>query len=93
MRSTAKLRTKAAATERRTKARASGEADSRERLTVQISGRAIERLRNAVYWTEGITLAGLVESCILEAVDRMEKKRGASFAQRDHPLRAGRPPK
>lgn len=66
---------------------------SKERLTVSISAEVVDRLRNAVYWTEGATIASLVESCIVHTVNAMEEKRGKTFAPRSSPLRVGRPPK
>ena len=66
---------------------------SKERLTVSISAEVVERLRNAVYWTEGATIANLVESCIVHTVNAMEEERGQIFAPRSSPLRVGRPPK
>jgi len=66
---------------------------TRERLTVQLSPGLLDRLRNAVYWTPGTTLAGLVEACITRVLDDMEHERGDAFPQRREPLRAGRPPK
>ena len=91
LRGAVKLRPSGPALDRRKAARPPNE--SRQRLTVEISAEAVERLRDAVYWTEGVTLAGLVESCIVETVRRMELERGSDFARRERPLRAGRPPK
>lgn len=65
----------------------------RERLTVQLPPALLDRLRNAVYWTPGTTVAGIVETCISQAIDDMEKARGDRFPPRREPLRAGRPPK
>ena len=65
----------------------------KERLTVQIDGEVLDRLRNAVYWTPGLTMTGLVERCIAEAIRGMERRRGAAFPQRSEPLKAGRPPR
>ena len=66
---------------------------TRERLTVQLSPGLLDRLRNAVYWTPGTTLAGIVEACISRTLDDMEHERGNPFPPRREPLRAGRPPK
>lgn len=73
--------------------RATGETTPRGRITVQLNAETIERLRNAVYWTPGATLAGIVESCVIEAVDRMEQQRGDRFPQRERSLAPGRPRK
>lgn len=34
---------------------------TKQRITVQISEDVIERIKNAVYWTPGLTLASLAE--------------------------------
>jgi hypothetical protein len=72
---------------------ASSRLRARERLTVQLTPGLLDRLRNAVYWTPGSTLAGIVEACISRAIDDMEAARGHPFPQRKEPLRVGRPPK
>jgi hypothetical protein len=60
------------------------------RLTVIIDPAVIDRARNAVYWTPGTTVAGLVEAAITAMVDRLEQDRGESFAKRKSDLKAGR---
>ena len=69
---------------------------AKERLTVSISADVVERLRNAVYWTEGATIAIIDRDNIDRAersVDAMEEARGKTFSRRSSPLRVGRPPK
>jgi len=84
-------------TERRKRARGpklrTVERRGKSRLTVQIDGHVLDRLRNAVYWTPGLTMTGLVEHCISEAVKGLERRRGSEFPERSHPLKAGRPPR
>jgi hypothetical protein len=67
--------------------------ETRERLTVKLSATVIDRLRNAVYWTPGATIAGVVEQCLAHSIDAMERKRGAQFPVREEDLRPGRPKK
>lgn len=67
--------------------------EKRERLTVKLRGEIIERLRNAVFYTPGLTINGFIEQCIIQIVDSMEKDRGETFPQRTENLRAGRPAK
>lgn len=83
LREKAKLRPTGPALERR--------AVKRERLTVKLHSGLIERLRNAVFYTPGLTINGFIEECIVSIVDRMEKDRGSTFPQRTENLRAGRP--
>ena len=64
---------------------------TKERLTVNIPPELIERARNAVYWTPGLTLAGLAEDALLKALRRLEKENGGPFKERDGHLPPGRP--
>ena len=64
---------------------------TKERLTVNLPPELIERARNAVYWTPGLTLAGLTEEAISKGLARLEKKNGAPFKERDGKLPTGRP--
>jgi hypothetical protein len=65
----------------------------RQRVTVQLSGPVVERLRDAVYWTPGMTMAGFIESCISRIVDELEENRGKRFPKREGQLSPGRPAK
>jgi hypothetical protein len=64
---------------------------SKQRITVQISLDVIERLKNAVYWTPGLTLASLAEEAFSKAVDELENEREAPFPKRKEELKTGRP--
>lgn len=64
---------------------------TKQRITVQISEEVIERLKNAVYWTPGLTLAALAEEALAKAVDELEKEREAPFSKRKEELKTGRP--
>lgn len=61
-----------------------------QRVTVSLPTPLIERLRNAVYWTEDLPMAGLVAEAIKDIVTKMEKANGRTFPQRVSPLRRGR---
>ncbi len=65
----------------------------KERLTVHVPVDLIDRVKNAVYWTPGVTLAGLSEEGLTKAVQRLEKKhnQGKPFAKRKAELKGGRP--
>jgi len=69
------------------------ESPQKERLTVHVPVDLIDRVKNAVYWTPGVTLAGLSEEGLLKAVQRLEKKhnQGKPFAKRKAELKGGRP--
>lgn len=63
----------------------------RERLTAQLPRELIERARNAVYWTPGLTLAGLTEAALEKFLNELEQ--GKPFPPRQRELKAGRPVK
>jgi hypothetical protein len=63
----------------------------KQRITVQISEDVIERIKNAVYWTPGLTLASLAEEAFSKVVDELESKREAPFPKRKEELKTGRP--
>lgn len=63
----------------------------KERLTVHLPINLIERIKNCVFWTPGQTLAGLAETALTEAIDKIESKRGEPFPHRHQELKGGRP--
>jgi post-segregation antitoxin (ccd killing protein) len=64
---------------------------TKQRLTIQLSGDLLDRAKNAVYWTPGLTLAALAEEGLKRVVERIEKQRGSSFPHRKEELKGGRP--
>lgn len=63
----------------------------KERLTVHLPVDLIDRIKNAVYWTPGLTLAGLAEEALTAAVEKLERQRGEPFPPRKAELKGGRP--
>lgn len=63
----------------------------RQRITVFLPLPLIERLRNAVYWTEQRPLAQIIADAIDQAVSEMEQANGSVFPQRLSALKPGRP--
>lgn len=63
----------------------------KDRLTVHLPVDVIDRAKNAVFWTPGLTLAGLAETAFLKALERLEKENGGPFAPRKAELKGGRP--
>ena len=61
-----------------------------QRVTISLPMPLIERLRNAVYWTEDLPMAGLVAEAIKDIVTQMEEANGGAFPQRVSPLKRGR---
>lgn len=80
---------------------------NKQRLTVEISEEVIERAKNAVYWTRGLTLAQLTEEALKNTVVALEKSnviyddctgqplkdKGDAFPKRREDLKSGRPVK
>lgn len=65
----------------------------KERLTVHVTVAVAERAKNAVYWTPGLTLAGLTENALQKALEGLEKAHGGPFDHRKEELKGGRPMK
>ena len=63
----------------------------RKRLTVYLPLELLERARNTVYWSKGLTLAGLIEQALADSLNRKEEVNGKTFPQRLEELKGGRP--
>jgi hypothetical protein len=63
----------------------------KQRITIHISAEIIERVKNAVFWEPGLTLAGFAEYALEQAINQMELEKGSVFPPRRHPLKGGRP--
>ena len=63
----------------------------RARITVQLDGELVDRMRNAVYWTPGLTLASLAEVAFQREMEAREQERAEPFPPRREELRPGRP--
>jgi hypothetical protein len=61
------------------------------RLTVHLPVDLIDQVKNAVYWTPGLTLAALAERAMRHEVAALEQERGGPFPSRKEDLRGGRP--
>jgi len=64
---------------------------NRVRLSVVIPPMVLERAKNCVYWTPGLTLGGLAEIALVALLDKMERQNGGPFPPRTAALKAGRP--
>lgn len=62
----------------------------KQRVTFQLSAELIERARDTVYWTPGLTLNRLAEIAFLNTLDCMEALRGGAFPPRGGHLKVGR---
>ena len=64
---------------------------TKQRLTVHLPVELIDRAKNVVFWTPGLTLASLAEQALEAVVTRLEEERGEAFPWRFEELRGGRP--
>lgn len=61
------------------------------RVTIHIPVNLIERIKNAVYWEPGLTVAGFCEQALLKGIEKLEKEKGAPYPSRKEQLKGGRP--
>lgn len=61
------------------------------RLTVNLPADLADRMRDAVYWTPGLTLAWFVASAIRASLTELETINRVPFPRRARQLRPGRP--
>lgn len=52
-------------------------------ITVYIPDNLIEKVKNTVYWTPGLTITSFGEKAIENAVDTLESGRGEPFSNRN----------
>jgi hypothetical protein len=67
--------------------------DDKERCTLRLSRELMDKLRDAVYWTPGLTLGSLAEQALRSCIEEIEEGRGEPFPRRTSNLRPGRPVK
>lgn len=67
--------------------------DDKERCTLRLSRDLMDKLRDAVYWTPGLTLGSLAEQALRTCIDEIEAGRGGPFPPRAGNLKTGRPVK
>lgn len=63
----------------------------RSRHTLHLEDEIMDRARNIAYWTPGLSLSSLTEEAIRREVERMEKKNGGPYPDRESELVGGRP--
>jgi post-segregation antitoxin (ccd killing protein) len=64
---------------------------AKSQIAVTVTEELADRARDAVYWTPGLTLSGLVEEALEREIRRRERARGESFPKRKGDLPSGRP--
>ena len=66
-------------------------AAAKERVTFKLDAELIERIRDAVYWTPGATMAAVIERAMIDHLAKLERERGSKFPRRSGAVRTGRP--
>jgi len=61
------------------------------RLTVNLPQDLVEQVRDAVFWTPGLTIAWLIARAMRMSLADMHSTNRGPFPRRSRPLRAGRP--
>ena len=62
----------------------------KQKLAVKLPSDLVEKARDAVYWTPGMTLNGLVQFALSHTLECMESLRGVPFPPRGRNLPTGR---
>jgi len=65
----------------------------RHKFSAEIDYSVAERVKNAVYWTPGLTMARFIENALEDAIQKLEEERGGRFEARERELVGDRPMK
>jgi hypothetical protein len=65
--------------------------DNRRILRVRLPADLVQRVHDAVYWTKGLTLAGLCSRALNREVEALEHERGSRFPPRRRLPRRSKP--
>jgi hypothetical protein len=64
----------------------------KQRITLHLQGHLVERIKNAVFFEPGLTISCFAEAAFMDALHKLEKKRGEPYPVRNQrKLKAGRP--
>ena len=63
----------------------------RSKVSAEVDYEVADRVKNAVYWTPGLTMARFIEKALEDAIDKLEEDRGGKFEAREGELVGGRP--
>jgi hypothetical protein len=64
---------------------------AKQRLTIHVSAKLIDRIKNAVYYTPGLTMSDFADTAFDKAISLLEERNGGPFQQRTQELKGGRP--
>ena len=63
----------------------------RSKVSAEVDYDVADRVKNAVYWTPGLTMERFIEKALEDAIDKLEEDRGGKFEAREGELVGGRP--
>lgn len=63
----------------------------KKNFSISINYEVLDKIRDIVYWTPGISVSGLIENCLVNLINAMEQERGEQFPKRTGQLHIGRP--
>lgn len=55
----------------------------RSKVSAEIDYSVSERVKNAVYWTPGLTMARFIEKALEDAIEKLEEEKGGKFEARE----------
>lgn len=61
-----------------------------EKLSLLMDAQLVERLKNAVYWSPGLTISSVVERATADMIKKLEKDNGKPFPERNGKMKKGR---
>ena len=70
-----------------------GTSAKKERLMVYVRPDLVDRLKDAVFWSPGLTMSAFVEEAIQQTLGALEAERGEPFPTRTGTIKPGRPPR
>ena len=65
----------------------------RSKVSAEVDYDVADRVKNAVYWTPGLTMARFIEKALEDAIEKLEEEKGGKFEAREGELVGGRPMK
>lgn len=62
----------------------------KQKITFIMDSDLVERLKNAVYWSPGLTVSSVLEEATQKVINELEKANGKPFPERNGELKKGR---
>ena len=66
------------------------QAKKKQKITFIMDCDLVERLKNAVYWSPGLSVSSVLEEATEKAINELEKEKGKPFPERNGELKKGR---